>query len=131
MISAVSVSSLTTLGAVRDTRAPTKGDLGKETGSKKAETPSIADLLVTAIPTELVAPYTAVTAAIVGAVDKPTRKMPDPDQFEFWRWLVFAVLVLATAVVVRQMKQAKGSGREPIREILVAVVAARPRTLKG
>ena len=120
----MSVASLTTLSAVRERRSPTKRDVGKATDEADEEKPSASDLLVTVIPTELVAPYTALTAAIVGAIDKPTAKAPDPDQFELWRWLAFVVLVLTTAVVVRGGAKKKGVTREPKLEVAVATIAA-------
>ena len=69
----MSLGAFTTLAAVRDERPPTKQDVGKSIAPGKApEAASLTDILVTQVPTELVAPYTAVTAAIVGAVARPT-----------------------------------------------------------
>jgi hypothetical protein len=122
----MSVAALTTLAAVRDTRPPTKQDVGKSTAPDAAKEPaSLTDMLVSQVPTELVAPYTAVTAAIVGAVDKPTTKVPNPDQLAAWRWLAFAVLVVATAALVWEGKRRKARGGPfPLLETVAGLVAA-------
>jgi hypothetical protein len=68
----MSIGALTTLAAVRDNGRPTKQDVGKAAAPDMAEEQaSLTDVRVTPVPTELVAPYTAVTAAIVGAVARP------------------------------------------------------------
>ncbi len=123
----MSISTLTTLSAARSARKPTKRDVGKATAgdADKDKQPGLVDLLVTAIPTELVAPYTALSAIIVGAIDEPTKKVPEPDEFEFWRWLIFGVLLLATfATVWRGTNKKSDVKRFPALEIGVAVVAA-------
>jgi hypothetical protein len=122
----MSIGALTSLAAVRDTGSPTKQDLGKSTAPGKATEPaSLTDILVSQVPTELVAPYTAVTAAIVGAVGKPSKAVPNPDQLADWRWLVFGILIVATAVLVWEGKNRKASGGAfPLLEITGAVIAA-------
>lgn len=123
----MSVSALTSLAAIRDTGSPTKQDVGKATGTdptKAKEPASLTDMLVSQVPTELVAPYTAVTAAIVGAVDKPTTTNPSPDQLAGWRWLVFAIMMAAIVALVWEGKRRKaGGGDFPLLEIVAASVA--------
>jgi hypothetical protein len=123
----MSVAALTSLAAIRDSRSPTKLDVGKSTSTDpaKAEEPaSLTDMLVSQVPTELVAPYTAVTAAIVGAVDEPTRKNPSPDQLAGWRWLVFAILIVSIVALVWEGKRRKSEGGKfPLLEIVAALVA--------
>jgi hypothetical protein len=77
----MSVSALTTLATVRAERRPTKRDLGMTTPEdpQGATRASLTDLLVTAIPTELVAPYTALTGVIIELIDTPTAASPNPD----------------------------------------------------
>jgi hypothetical protein len=122
----MSIGALTSLAAVRDTGSPTKQDVGKSTAPGKATEPaSLTDILVSQVPTELVAPYTAVTAAIVGAVGKPSKAVPNPDQLVDWRWLAFAILIVATAVLIWEGKNRKASGGAfPLLEITGAVIAA-------
>jgi hypothetical protein len=123
----MSLGALTSLAAVRDTRAPTKQDVGKSTAAPgaAAEPASLTDILISQVPTELVAPYTAVTAAIVGAVAKPSTAVPNPDQLAAWRWLAFAILIVATAALVWEGKNRKAPGGAfPLLEITGAVIAA-------
>jgi hypothetical protein len=123
----MSVSSLTTLGAVRDERAPSKADVGKTPpeDAKAEEPPSLTDLLVTAVPTELVAAYTAAMAAIVGAVDKPVEGQPLPDQLEAWRWVAFAALLFATAgAIVQGIKRKRARKKSRVKRFPLAELAA-------
>lgn len=122
----MSIGALTSLAAVRDTRAPTKQDVGKSTAADKAQEPaSLTDILISQVPTELVAPYTAVTAAIVGAVAKPSKAVPNPGQLTGWRWLAFAILIVATVALVWEGKRRKSEHSDfPLLEITGAVIAA-------
>ena len=121
----MSVAALTSLAAVRDARAPTKQDVGKSTDPAEAAEPAgLTDMLVSQVPTELVAPYTAVTAAIVGAVDKATPTNLRPDQLAGWRWLAFAILMVSIPPLVWAGKRRKaGGGKFPLLEIVAALVA--------
>jgi hypothetical protein len=122
---------MTTVAAVRDARSPTKSDVGKAPpedpqGDARA---SLTDLLVTAVPTELVAPYTAATAIVVGLIDEPTLKVPDPSQHELWRWLFFGMLILGTAGAIfqgarKKNRRSRAKRRLPKVEIAAGVVAA-------
>src|SRR5206468_2949752 len=74
---AMSVSSLTTIAAAREVapgRRPSKGEIGKVPAhhADAGQGAGVADVLAKQLPTELVAPYTALTAAIVATVAKPT-----------------------------------------------------------
>jgi hypothetical protein len=121
----MSVGALTTLAAARDRRPPRKQDVGKATGDKAEDPASLTDILVTQVPTELVAPYTVVTAAIVGAVVKPTKAIPNPDQLANWRWLAFAILIVATVVLIWEGKRRKSPDpRFPWLEVTGGVAAA-------
>jgi uncharacterized membrane protein len=126
----VSVSALTTLAAVRDKRGPTKQDVGKSSSADAAgnEPASLSDMLASQVPTELVAPYTAVTAAIVGAVDKPTKNNLHPDQLAAWRWLAFSIMIAVTVALVWEGKRRKSSlgtvRTFPLLEVTAALVAA-------
>jgi uncharacterized membrane protein len=127
----MSVSALTTVAAVRSDRAPTKADLGKtaKEDPQADARASLTDLLVTAIPTELVAPYTAATAIIVGLIDEPTAAVPDPTQHEGWRWLFFVLLLAGTGGAIYQgarnkKRRSRRRTRVPKVEIAAGVVAA-------
>ena len=110
----MSISSLTTIATVREAASrsetpqrPTKGQIGKvPTGHTDADQHAgITDVLAKQIPTELIAPYTALTAALVGAVSKPTTKNPHPDQLAGWRWAAFVLLVASVILVVWQERR--------------------------
>jgi hypothetical protein len=123
----MSIRSLTTIGAVRDVRAPLKQDVGAKPKGSGEEAASLRDLLVAQVPTEMVAPYTAVTAAIVGAIATPTVSNPNPSELEFLRWLVFGVMVAATFALVWIGKSGKapdGTSRFPVPELIGATAAA-------
>jgi hypothetical protein len=122
----MSIAALTTLAAVRDNGRPTKQDVGKTTApGETKERASLTDILVTQVPTELIAPYTAVMAAIVGAVGKPSRAVPSPDQLAGWRWLTFAILIVATVVLTWEGKSRKSGNKSfPWLEVTGALIAA-------
>ncbi len=120
----MSISSLTSLGAARDQRVPTKHDVGKGVAAEPTQKASLIDVLVSQVPTELVAPYTAVMAAIIGAISKPSKSNPHPDQLVGWRWAAFGILVVGTIGLVWEGKQRKSPGPRPVLEILGALGAA-------
>ena len=126
----MSVSSLTTIAAAREDipdRRPTKGEIGKVPAyhPEAGQSAGVADVLAKQFPTELVAPYTALTAAIVAAVAKPTPRDPHPDQLIWWRWAAFAVLIASVILVVWFGKRQKtGRWRFPLAAITSGVVAA-------
>jgi MFS family permease len=123
----MSIGAMTTLAAARDAGKPTKQDVGKSTSGEAEEPASLTDILVTQVPTELVAPYTAVTAAIVGAVGTPSKAVPNPDQLAGWRWLAFAILIVATVILIWEGKRRKSQAQDnpfPLLEVTGAVVAA-------
>jgi hypothetical protein len=127
----MSVSSLTTIAAFRETAAagaqPRKQDIGQvaaghATADHKA---GVTDVLAKQIPTELIAPYTALTAAIVGAVAKPTTASPNPDQLAGWRWAAFAVLIASVILLVWFGKRQKtGTWDFPVAAVCAGVVSA-------
>jgi hypothetical protein len=128
----MSVSSLTTIAAARaeastPARKPKKGELGKvprDHAEANADA-TITDVLAKQIPTELLVPYTALTAAIVGAVAKPTSKKPNPDELAGWRWAAFVVLIASVIVMVWVgKKQKSGSWGFPYVTVAAAVLTA-------
>jgi hypothetical protein len=126
MVRGVSIASLTSVAAVRDTEAPQKSDTGKATRAESAsDVPaSVTDLLVTQVPTELVAPYTAVSAALAGAVAKATSASPHPDQLAAWRWTAFVILILGIVGLTWEGKRRKAPGGPfPLLEVAGALIA--------
>jgi hypothetical protein len=120
----MSISSLTTVAAVRDVRQPQKQDAGKGKPAEPAVPASMTDLLVTQVPTELVAPYTAVTAGLVGLVAKVTSSNSHPDQHTAWRWAAFAILIVGIIGLTWEGKRRKsGGGPFPLLEITGALIA--------
>ena len=121
----MSIAALTTLAAARVERAPMKLDVGKQTPKAQDDLATITDILITQVPTEVVAPYTAVTAAIVGAVGKVTAANPHPDQLVIWRWLAFGILIALTVGLVWEGKGRKSNNWGfPYLAVAGAVVAA-------
>jgi hypothetical protein len=122
----MSIAALTSLAAVRNMRAPTKQDVGKGNAADPTAKAGITDLLVSQVPTELVAPYTAVMAAIIGVTPKPSPSQPHPDQLIAWRWATFAILVIGTIGLVWEGARRKSAGPQkvPLLEITAALAAA-------
>ena len=123
----MSIGAMTTLAACRDVGTPTKQDVGKSPSGTAGEPASLTDILVTQVPTELIAPYTAVTAAIVGAVAAPSKAAPNPDQLASWRWLAFAILIVATVILIWEGKRRKSQAQGnpfPLLEVTGTVIAA-------
>jgi hypothetical protein len=122
----MSIGSLTTLAAAREDRQPRKGDIGRALHGTDAAaaSASMKDALVAQVPTELVAPYTALTAAIVGQVSRRTPANPSPDQLAIWRWVAFGILVIGIVGFVYQGKVAKSANTSfPILAVSGALVA--------
>ncbi|MFB9314019.1 hypothetical protein [Nocardioides plantarum] len=139
----MSISAMTTLSLVRDTRNPMKSDIGAQPpagpqapsdppgdGGKK---PSLPELLAKSLPTEIIVPYTAFIA-VLAQLTKPTADDPHPDQLLLYRWLGFAVLVGGTAALsyvsyrkkataAKQPSQAKDIG-SPLVEASALTVSA-------
>lgn len=131
----MSVGSLTTIAAARENLRKTappgsrisKGEIGKLPAhhADAGQSAGVADVLAKQLPTELVAPYTALTAAIVGTIAKPTPKNPHPDQLTYWRWTAFAVLIASVILLVWLGKQQKTTRWNfPLAAVTSGVVAA-------
>lgn len=120
----MSIASLTTVAAAREVRKPRKQDAGKARHDKPPVPASMTDLLVSQVPTELVAPYTAVTAGLVGAITKATKRNPHPDQLTSWRWAAFAILIVGIVGLTWEGKRRKASGGAfPLLEVTGALIA--------
>jgi hypothetical protein len=131
----MSVGSLTTIAAARDDLRQTapsgsrvsKGAIGRVPAHhvEAGQSAGVADVLAKQLPTELVAPYTALTAVIVGAIASPTPNRPHPDQLIAWRWTAFGVLIASVILLVWFGKQQKtGRWSFPLAAVTSGVVAA-------
>ena len=118
----MSISTLTTLGAARDKRVPKKSDTGKAPEGTDAKA-RITDALVSSIPTEVVAAYTAAVTLVIGFIDVKKAKH-FPDQFKSLRWWMFIALIVITAVSIYFSFRAKSQERQPIPEMTAGVLAA-------
>lgn len=126
----MSITGTATLARVRSTtpsrKKVTRGDLGKAAGRDKDEGAKTLDVLVTMVPTSAVAFYTAALAWVLGAVDEPTRRQPNPDELLGWRWIVFAGLLLFAvgALLVSYYTKEPRPNRFPTAELAGTFVAA-------
>lgn len=127
----VSVATMGVLAATRDVSAPTRRQVGK--GKKSGDQGQVAkarDIVVSAVPTEVVGPYIALTAIIIGALRQPTRRNPDPEQLLGLRWgVLIGMVVLAGAAVwaaysLKRDREADHPRTVPVWEIILAVLAA-------
>jgi hypothetical protein len=126
----VSIATLTNVATVRDAQPVKRAHVGRSAGQAADEASKMTDMLVAAIPTELVAPYTFLLAAIVGLID-PVKHLHD-DQFKALRWVLFGLLLAGTWAWVARGVSAKRtanhgadhSNANPTLEIVSAVLAA-------
>jgi hypothetical protein len=122
----MSLGTLATLGTERDVRRVKRKTIGKAKAAAPDEDAKLRDLLVAALPTELVTGYTFLVTAIVGLIDP--KKNDHPDDFEILRWTIFALLVTATFFFVAdgiRRKRAKPSWTPfPMLEASTAALAA-------
>ena len=119
----MSLGRLSTVATARNVRAPTRRDLGSDLSD---ETARKRDVLIAAIPTEVIGFYTLSLAIIVGLVNEPTAAVPKPDQLVAWRWAAFGLMIgLIPAVFISAYSQKrKGRGRRfPVLELVAALVA--------
>jgi hypothetical protein len=121
----MSIATTTTLAAARDVAAPKQKDIGKTRKADDAEkTPTLFDLLVTLVPTEVVVPYTLVTTGIVALIDEPTAENPNPPDYALWRWIAFGFLVFGVVALVLRGKRRKSTrDRFPRGELTGSLVA--------
>lgn len=127
----MSLSALTSIAAARENAAQgkklSKAELAVvPVGDANAgQDASVVDALAKQVPTELIAPYTALVAAIVGAVAKPTKTNPNPDQLSQWRWAAFAVLVGSVILLVWfGTHQKTGKWNFPLAAVFAGTISA-------
>jgi hypothetical protein len=124
----MTITTITTLGAARNNRTPTKADAAETPtdGTGATEQPGLLQLVAKQVPVGLVAAYTGATSGFIQLIDEPTAAEPAPDQYLVYRWLALAILVLASAgLTYRSYRQKAGkAARQPIAEVLGVGIAA-------
>ncbi len=115
----MSLRTLQSIALERDVRSPTRSLPGEE-GEVVAAPMKRADLLVAAIPTEVLAPYTALIGLVVATID------PGESRRVVLRWGIylagFAAIVIYMGVTYVRTRAASGR-RFPVLETLAALVA--------
>jgi hypothetical protein len=121
----MSIRTLTTIAAQRDEGKPRRPAAitaaeGSASAQEQAKLPStLTDSLISAIPTEILGPYTAMIGIIVGLLVSRDDYLP-------LRWAVYgatAALVVAAVIVLYGQKKG-GRGRTvPFAEVTAATVA--------
>ncbi len=121
----MSVASLGRLAAARDDTVagrpvPALAPPGKDETGLDAAAP-FRSVLVHAVPTEVLAAYTAVVGVVSGAVTAD-----DPRHYLGLRWALLAAFAVVTpvSVLVAARLQARSHGRLPLLEATAATVAA-------
>jgi hypothetical protein len=128
----MSVTALTDLAVARDADihagGPRKRVIHKETGAPADTTQRYRDVLTKAIPTEVLAGYTAIIGTVIGSIKKPTKAHPHPEQLLGLRWglyagfLVFTLGAVALAYAAKRVRT--HSRRFPLAEVAAALGAA-------
>lgn len=122
----MSVGALGALGVLRDGETPKRKAAGRAPAAAADESVKMRDLVVAAIPTELVATYTFLVATVVGFIDIEAGE--HLDGFEPLRWALFAALVVGTGYFVWSAVRGKRPARNwrpvPALEMSSAVMAA-------
>jgi hypothetical protein len=122
----MSLGTLATLGFERDNDRVSRKAIGKHKEAAPDDEAKLRDLVVAALPTELVTGYTFLVTTIVGLVDPEEGE--HPDQFEALRWGLFAVLVVATFLLtadgVRRKRETARLRPFPALEVATASLAA-------
>jgi hypothetical protein len=119
----MSIRSLTSIAVQRDNAAPKKADKDQRGGG--ADQPELvpqgwADVLIAAIPTEVLAVYTAVVGVVVGTIEE------GKDELLALRWILYAAttaILVAWITAAYRRKRASKRRRFPLAELCAAVVA--------
>lgn len=107
----MSIKSISYVEVERDTATPTD--------KKNADDKPKSEALVDAIPTEVLAPYTAILSVIVAN--------SDPGEWEVGRWVLYAIataiIPLAIFLMWRREKHADASRRAPVAGMVGSTLA--------
>jgi hypothetical protein len=122
----MSIGTLATVGVARDTKAVRRRDAGKAKATAPDEAAKTRDMVLAAIPVEVVGPYTFLVTVLIGLID--VEKGEHLDQFETARWALYALAVVGTCFFVWdtvRRKRARGGWKPvPALEVASAGVAA-------
>jgi hypothetical protein len=122
----MSLRSMTDLALERDSGTPPRRQLrGRQAAGQGAPAaaaqPSRSDVLVSAIPTEVLGPYTAIVGVIVATIGPS-----EPDR-SVLRWALYCggliAIVLWLGSVYLRERDAKRARRFPVAEVLAALIA--------
>src|SRR3989442_13655872 len=124
----MSVNSLTTLAVQRDVEgSPTRRQVKKGEAEASTQLTKYQDVLMHAIPTEVLSGYTILIGITIGTI-KATKQDPNPNQLLALRWWFFAGFLGATLAAVwigYWVKRSQTKKRRiPVPEILAATIAA-------
>jgi len=127
----MSISALTDLAVTRDNDAhegrAAKRKVNRASGEVEKLSQSARGVLSKAIPTEVLAGYTAIVGVVVGTI-KVTHADPSPNQLVGLRWGLFGGFLAFTSLAVvgsYLRKRADARHRKlPFLEVLAATIAA-------
>ena len=116
----MSIQSMLDLAAERDARTPRKtGIRGTRAAEAGDEGPSNADLLVKSIPTEVLAPYTALVGGVVATIGPKES----PEAALRWGLYVGGLVAIAIWFAGVYMRTAAKKRKFPLAEALAALIA--------
>jgi hypothetical protein len=116
----MSLRSLQSIALERDVRSPTRTQPTGEEGELVEAPMRRTDMLVAAIPTEVLAPYTALIGLVVATID------PGESRRVALRWGIYVAgyVAIVTYMGVTYVRTRAASGRRfPVLETAAAVVA--------
>jgi hypothetical protein len=121
----VSVDTMASLAVARNATSKTQTLKRREVrrvNKGKNDDAKWRDIVLALVPTEIVAPYTAVITLVAGAVDDPTKRVPQPNDYAPLRWVVFVLfLALAIWAILRSYYDADMPAGSPPKEFPLAV----------
>jgi hypothetical protein len=118
----MSLRSLTSIAVQRDAETPKKVEKTTQADAATQTVPQgWADVLIAAIPTEVLAVYTVVTGVIVGTIQAGENERLD------MRWVLYgatvAIVVAWLAFAYRRQRTSTRKRRFPVAETFAATVA--------
>jgi len=114
-----------TLAIIRDagSGAVTQAELGKASEGSTASS-SWLDVLTTVVPTGVIAGYSAILAALLGAIPKPSPEDPAPNQFLGWRLALWGVFIGISLLLAWNSYRTQAKQQEKKRAIPMELVVS-------